>query len=71
MDWFSGLLNLVNAIMDRLPSRREALLNQIQETKDAIKDLQKTKPWTALASGQYYALDDKLQSLEKRAANLG
>lgn len=71
MSWLGPLLVLLQGVLDRLPSRKEALLNQIQDSKNEIKKLQtKTSAWTAVDSGLYYTLTDKLSKLEERAKNI-
>lgn len=72
MGWITGLLGIIKVILDRLPSRRESLLNRIQEIKDELKKMQATTaPWTIDLSVRYYKLSDELSALEKRTANLG
>lgn len=69
---WTALLKILEFLVDRIPSRREALLNRIQEVKNAIKKKQQ-KPkgnWTPTDSAEYYILVDELSALEKRAANL-
>lgn len=69
---WAALLKIAEFLVDRIPSRREALLNRIQELKDAIKKKQQ-KPkgaWTPTDSAEYYLLVDELSRLEKRAANI-
>lgn len=72
MSWLTPLFAVIQGIIDRMPSRKEALLNEIQSVKDEIKKLQqKQTPWMVTDSGKYYTLLDRLQSLELRASNLG
>lgn len=72
MKWLVVLFTFLQGILDRLPSRKEAKLNRIQEIKDEIKKLQR-KPgdWTAIDTGRYYTLTDELQKLERESANIG
>ena len=64
------ILLFIEFIIDKFPSRKEALQNEIDETKRAMHELQsKGSVWTVIDSGNYYMLADKLQKLEKRAAN--
>lgn len=66
------ILLFIEFIIDKFPSRKEALQNDIDETKRAMDALQrKDGTWTAIDSGNYYILANKLQNLEKRAKNAG
>lgn len=70
MNLIAAFFEFVTRIMDRLPSRRESILNQIQDTKDEIKNFQeKSSPWTIPDTVKYYAIVDKLSKLEKRRDN--
>lgn len=72
MKFIAGLILLIQSILDRLPSRKESILNRIQEIKDEIKKLQsKGGSWTVIDSARYYKLDDELCELEKRSEKIG
>jgi len=65
----SKIFELLLAIFDNIPSRRERLLNRINEIKHELKEMQQ-KPWTDELSVKYYTLSSELSDLEKRAANI-
>lgn len=70
MAWLSSLFAIIQGIIDRLPSRKESLLNEIDKTEEEIKQLQKKNgKWTVLDSHRYYALTDRLQALRERSEN--
>lgn len=69
MKWLGALLAIIQSLLDRLPSRRESILNQILETKSAIKRMQEKQGWTATDTANYYVLVNKLSDLEKRRDN--
>lgn len=72
MSWLGALLGIIQSILDRLPSRKESLLNAIQDKKDEIKKLQqKSAPWTIPDSAKYSLLLDELSKLEKRRDAIG
>lgn len=68
----SKILAILEALLNLFPSRRESILNEIQDIKDKLHAMQ-TKPgnWTALDTAEYYKLTDRLQQLEKKSANFG
>lgn len=69
MNWIA-IVEFINKILDRLPSRRESIQNRIQEIKDEQKKMQ-NEPWTDKYSTRYYLLAAELYSLERRARNVG
>lgn len=72
MGWLSNLLGIARSILDKMPSRKEAIQNDIDKVKGEMHALQsKDGAWTAIDSGNYYVLANKLQDLEKRAKNAG
>lgn len=68
MNWVSGLILLINAIMDRLPKRMESLKNQRDEYRRQLHELQYKKPFDAV---KYGTIANKLYILEKRIDNAG
>lgn len=68
---FGAIVEIISKLLDRLPSRKEAILNRILEIKDEQRTLQDTKPWTEPLSIKYYTLSSELFTLEKRARNAG
>ncbi len=68
----SNFIRIILAILDKFPSRKEALLNDIENIKIELFKLQNKKgPWTLIDSVNYSDLTNKLQSLEKRRTNAG
>lgn len=66
------LLNIILAIFDLFPGRKEKLLNAIDNKKEELKRMRlKPGTWTARDSARYYKLTDELSALEKRARNAG
>ena len=58
-------------ILDRLPGRKESILNRIDEIKYEIIKLQHKANFDANDSAKYQLLLNELSALEKRSANLG
>ncbi len=72
MQFIASLIILIQGVLDRLPSRKESILNRIQEIKNDIKKMQsKSNAWTVTDSGIYYKLTSELQDLERRSQNIG
>jgi hypothetical protein len=67
------IIAILLAILDRLPSRKESIYNEIERTKKEIYDMQKRPDhkWNAVDSGNYYILTERLRQLEARAKNAG
>lgn len=67
-----AILAIIQSVLDRIPSRKESILNRIDEIRNEIKKMQsKESNWTAIDSGKYYTLIDELSKLENRAKNIG
>ena len=73
MSWLSGIIELVNKVLDRFPSRTESILNRIQEIKHELKTMQldKAGQWTEADTIKYNTLLIELSQLEQRASNFG
>lgn len=68
----SKILAIIEALLNLFPSRRESILNEIQEIKDKLHAMQqKSGQWTVDDTSRYYQLTDRLQKLEKQSTNFG
>lgn len=67
-----SLFKIILSILDKFPSRKEALLNEIDNIKSEIYKLQnKETAWTLVDSANYNDLTNRLSALEKRRTNAG
>ena len=68
----SKILAILEALLNLFPSRREAILNEMQEIKDKLHAMQaKPSVWTTRDNIEYDKLTDRLRQLEKKSANFG
>lgn len=68
MGWFSGLIEITTKILDRMPSRMEALKNTRSSLKKELYALQFQKPFNHV---KYSDIANQLQNIEERIANAG
>lgn len=65
-----AIFAFLQSILDRLPSKKEAIANEIDDIKAKLHDMQQTKTkWTVIDTAEYYKLAERLSQLEKRSAN--
>lgn len=70
MKWLVVLFTFLQGILDRLPSKKEAIANEIDDIKAKLHDMQQTKTkWTVIDTADYYKLTERLSLLEKRSRN--
>lgn len=70
MKWLVVLFTFLQGILDRMPSKKESIANEIDEIKAKLHDMQQTKvKWTVIDTAEYYKLTERLSQLEKRSLN--
>lgn len=68
MSWITNLIEIINKILDRMPSRLESLKNQRDAYKQELYEIQFIKPFDTI---KYSTTADLLQKLNLRIANAG
>lgn len=69
MGW-DGIGTLLGKLADRfIPSRKEAIANEIDKIEREIYDLQDKVPFTDADSDKYAKLSHRLSVLQKKARN--
>jgi tetrahydromethanopterin S-methyltransferase subunit G len=70
MRFLAVLFAFLQGILDRLPTKREGIANEINDIKDRLHAMQQTKTkWTMADTAEYYKLTERLSNLEKRSVN--